>query len=85
MKKGEDINSCGSKKDTPLQKANKRGHKSITQLLLDKETDTSSCKENKETPLHKACKRGHENVVFFYLIKEQILIFLTIRNKLLYI
>lgn len=64
-KKGEDINSCGSKKDTPLQNANKRGHKSITQLLLDKETDTSSCKENKESPLHIACKKGHEHFVFF--------------------
>lgn len=65
MNKGADINSCGRNNDNPLQKANKRGHKIVTQLLLDKETETSPCKENKESPLHKACERGHENFVFF--------------------
>lgn len=85
MKKGEDIHSCGRNKDTSLQKANKRGHESITQLLLDKETDTSPCNENKETPLHKACEKGHESIVIFLFDQRADINFLTIRNKLLYI
>lgn len=47
MNKGAEINSCDRNKNTILQKANKRGHESITQLLLNKETDTSPC--NKKT------------------------------------
>lgn len=60
-------------------------HKSITQLLLDKETYTSPCNENKETSLHKACEKGHESFVIFLFDQGAEINFLTIRNKLLYI
>lgn len=70
MNKGADIKSCGRNKNTPLQKANKREHKSITQLLLDKETDTCPCNENKETSLHKACEKGLESIVFFFILSR---------------
>lgn len=77
--------NCGRNKNIPFQKANKRGHKSITQLLLDKETDTSPCNENKETSLHKASERGLESIVFFLFDQGADINFLTIRNKVLYI
>lgn len=70
-----DISSCGRNKETPLQKANKRGHESNTQLLLDKETDTCPCNENKESPLHKACEKGHESIVIFLFDRGADIIF----------
>lgn len=57
--------TCGRNKDTPLQKANKRGHESITVLLLDKETDTSPCKENKKLLYIKPMKEDMNILVFF--------------------
>lgn len=85
LNKGAAIYSCGRNKDIPLQKANKRGHESISQLLLDTEKYTSPYNENKETPLHKVCERGHESIENVLFDQGADINCLTIRNKLLYI
>lgn len=62
IKRGADVNSRDTFKQTPLYYAAHEGHLEMAEFLITKGADVNARDYKQNTPMHYAVKKGHANV-----------------------